>query len=96
MNSKISKNKKFKDSVTNFPSNALSFIIYPPRKIKYNLLQEKKIQNMLDKVKFIAKNMIYIRNFSKKNFKKQINQSVSKGSSHNGSNVLFRNKNLEL
>ena len=41
MNSKVGKNKNFKDYKTHFSTNAFSFLVYPPRKIKYNILQEK-------------------------------------------------------
>ena len=67
MNSKVGKNKNFKDYKTHFSTNAFSFLVYPPRKIKYNIFQEKKFLTMFDKVKFLARNVIYIRNFSKRN-----------------------------
>ena len=51
---------------------------------------------MFDKVKFLARNVIYIRNFSKGNIKEETKQSVCKGAVDNESNVLFRSKNLEL
>ncbi len=96
MNSKVGKNKNFKEYKTHFSTNAFSFLVYPPRKIKYNILQEKKFLTMFDKVKFLARNVIYIRNFSKGNIKEETKQSVCKGAVDNESNVLFRSKNLEL
>ena len=96
MDSKISKNKTFRDSLTYFSSNAFSFLVYPPRKIKYNLLQEKKFLTMFNKVKFIAKNLIYIKNVSRRNVKENPKQIMFRSHTENGSKVLFRSKNLEL
>ncbi len=96
MNSKISKNKNLRDSLTHFSSNAFSFLVYPPKKIKYSFLQEKKFLTMFKKVKFIAKNLIYVKNVSSRNIKEKPKQIVFRGHTHNGSKVLFRSKNLEL
>ena len=51
---------------------------------------------MFDKVKFLARNVIYIRNFSKRNIKEETKQIICKVIRENESSVLFRSKNLEL
>ena len=99
MKFKISKKKKFRDSVVNFSTTALSFVIFPPKKIKTNhtkIEKKQKIRNMLKKVKFIAKNVIYIKSFSSIyaiKYSKKNNHVIIH---HPGSNLLYRHKNFEL
>ena len=99
MKFKISKKKKFRDSVVNFSTTALSFMIFPPKKTKVNrtrIEKKQKIKSILKKVKFIAKNVIYIKSFSSINAVKCLKNNTHVIIHHPGSNLLYRYKNLEL
>ena len=99
MKFKISKRKKFRDSVVNFSTTALSFMIYPPKINRINSIKiekKQKIKTILKKVKLIAKNVIYIKNFSTNNAVKYFKNSTPVIIQHPGSNLLYRYKNFEL